>query len=74
MAGARRVVATNWVVDDESSASLVSLFCSTLAKQHRAGLPMDYAAALQAAKRMVRKQDKWRHPYYWASFTLTGPN
>jgi hypothetical protein len=74
VAGARRVVATNWVVDDESSASLVSYFCSTLAKQFRAGDEMDYALALQSAKRLVRKQDKWQHPYYWASFTLTGPN
>jgi CHAT domain-containing protein len=73
VAGARRVVASNWIVDDQSSASLVSVFCSLLAKQHKAGQPMDYAAALHEAKRWVRKQEKWKQPYYWGAFVLVGP-
>jgi CHAT domain-containing protein len=73
VAGARRVVASNWIVDDQSSASLVSVFCSLLAKQHKAGQPMDHAAALHEAKRWVRKQEKWKHPYYWGAFLLVGP-
>jgi CHAT domain-containing protein len=62
-AGSRRVVASNWIVDDESSASLVSAFCSALAKQHKSGETMEHADALHQAKRFVRKQDKWQHPY-----------
>src|SRR5262249_41875929 len=54
VAGARRVVASNWIVDDKSSASLVSIFCSHLAKQLKGDQPLDHAAALHEAKRWVR--------------------
>jgi len=73
VAGARRVVASNWVVDDEAAATLISVFCSGVAKsQTEAKLP-EYARSLQAAKRSVRKQAKWSSPYYWAPFVLIGP-
>jgi tetratricopeptide (TPR) repeat protein/CHAT domain-containing protein len=73
VAGARRVVASNWLVDDEAAASLVSRFCGGLAQAEKAGKTVDYAASLQEAKRWVRKQEKWRSPYYWASLVLVGP-
>ena len=44
VAGARRVVASNWLVDDEAAASLVSIYCTLLAKAERQGGPVDYAA------------------------------
>jgi CHAT domain-containing protein/tetratricopeptide (TPR) repeat protein len=74
VAGSRRVVASNWLVDDESAASLVSYFASILAKTEGDSSQADYAAALHAAKRWVRSQDKWSPPYYWATFVLIGPN
>ena len=52
---ARRVVASNWLVDDEAAASLVSLFCGGLAQAEKAGKTVDYAASLQEAKRWVRE-------------------
>lgn len=70
VAGARRVVASNWVVDDEAGASLISYFCSEVARQQPAS---DYAAALRSAKRWVRRQAKWQSPYYWGTFVLIGP-
>jgi CHAT domain-containing protein len=73
VAGARRVVASNWLVDDEAAASLVSIFCSAVAKGEKSG-SLDYAAALQMAKRRIREQDKWKSPYYWGTFVLVGPN
>lgn len=73
VAGARRVIASNWIVDDESSATLISGFCSALVKQHNAHKTLNYAEALQTAKRWIRKQDKWRHPYYWGAFVQVGP-
>ena len=74
VAGARRVVASNWLVDDEAAASLISVFCSGIAKAEANGESPDYAAALQRAKRWVRKQPKWASPYYWGTFVLVGPN
>ncbi len=73
VAGARRVMASNWLVDDEAAATLVNYFCAGLARAEKAGKPVDYAGALQAAKRLVRQQDKWKNPYYWASMVLIGP-
>ena len=73
VAGSRRVVASNWLVDDESTASLVHAFCKTLAQAEKDHKPLDHAAALQAAKRYIRQQEKWKSPYYWASMVLIGP-
>jgi CHAT domain-containing protein len=74
VACARRVVASNWLVDDEAAASLISVFCSDVAKVEGKGETPDYAAALHRAKRWVRGQAKWASPYYWGTFVLVGPN
>jgi len=72
VAGAKRVTATNWIVDDQAAATLISYFSATVAD----GISkrnVNFAAALQQAKRNVRQQEKWSHPYYWGSFVLIGP-
>jgi CHAT domain-containing protein len=74
IAGARRVVASNWLVDDEAAASLLSIYCALLAKAEKDRKPVDYAGALREAKRWVRGQEKWKAPYYWASLVLVGPS
>jgi len=74
VAGARRVVASNWLVDDEAAASLISYFCGGIAKAEAKGEPADHAKALHDAKRWVRQQEKWSSPYYWGTFVLVGPN
>ncbi len=73
VAGSQRVMASNWLVDDEAGASLVSLFCSVLAKQDTEKHAVDYAEALHQARRSLRKQEKWQSPYYWGGFVLLGP-
>lgn len=73
VAGAKRVVASNWVVDDQAGASLISYFAGGLAKDLAEERPADYAASLQAAKRWVQSQEKWQSPFYWAGFVLVGP-
>jgi CHAT domain-containing protein len=72
VAGARRVVASNWLVDDQAAATLVSYFCGGVAQAQKGG-PVDYCQALHNAKRWVRQQDKWKSPYYWGTFVLVGP-
>lgn len=74
VAGSRRVVASNWLLDDEAAASIVGFFCSIVAKAESAGEQPDYADALQQAKRWARGQDKWENPYYWGTLVLVGPN
>lgn len=71
VAGARRVVASNWTVDDEAGAVLMSLFCRNVAGQKD---DTDYAASLQDAKRRLRERNaEWANPYYWSTFVLMGP-
>jgi CHAT domain-containing protein len=71
VAGSKRVVASNWLVDDEAAASLIYYFCSDVAQSQSSA---DHAAALQKAKRRIREQEKWKSPYYWGTFVLIGPN
>jgi len=73
VAGARRIIASNWVVDDRAGATLVSYFAAELAKAGTDASARDYAKALQRAKRQVRNQEKWKHPFYWSSLVLVGP-
>jgi CHAT domain-containing protein len=74
VAGTRRVIASNWLVDDEAAASLITYACSILAKAERKGEKLNAAQALHKAKKWVREQEKWRSPYYWGTFALVGPD
>jgi CHAT domain-containing protein/tetratricopeptide (TPR) repeat protein len=66
-AGAPRVVASLWPVEDVATASLMTRFYT--------GLWIDRlppAAALRQAQLWVRRQRRWRDPYFWAGFVLEG--
>jgi hypothetical protein len=66
-AGAARVVASLWKVDDEATAELMKRFY-----QHMLQSGMTPAAALRAAQQDMWQQKKWHSPYYWAGFLLQG--
>jgi CHAT domain-containing protein len=66
-AGAPRVVASLWEVDDRATAELMRLFYTgMLGRGERA------ATALRAAQVAFWKTKGWDTPYYWAAFTLQG--
>ena len=62
-AGTSSIVASLWKVDDLSTAYLMIKFYQGMQKT-------DKLDALRKAQLETRK--KYRHPYYWASFQLTG--
>ena len=66
-AGARRVVASLWKVDDEATAELMKIFYRSLLRE---GMPA--SRALRAAQLEMQQQPRWRSPYYWGAFTLQG--
>jgi CHAT domain-containing protein/tetratricopeptide (TPR) repeat protein len=66
-AGAPRVVASLWRVEDQATATLMTRFYQAMWKD---GLPP--AAALRAAQLAVRGERRWRAPYFWAGFVLEG--
>lgn len=75
VAGAKRVVASNWIVDDQAGARLTAEFLRQVAESMSKGESgVDYAASLQQAKRRLRGDRNYSHPYYWANFVLVGPD
>ena len=63
-AGAAAVVVSLWLVQDETTVTLMTDWY----RQLRSG--MGRAAALRSAQRALRKT--YPHPYYWAPFVLIG--
>lgn len=66
-AGAPRVVASLWQVDDAATAALMKRFYHGMLERK---LPA--AAALRAAQLELMKTKAWRSPYYWGAFVLQG--
>jgi CHAT domain-containing protein len=66
-AGAQRVVASLWNVDDLATAQLMKRFYRGMLKE---GLRP--AAALRAAQLETLKQKRWSSPFFWAAFTIQG--
>ena len=66
-AGASRVVASLWKVDDVATSELMAEFYKGMLQ---AGLAP--AAALRQAQLEMQKRKRWADPYYWAAFTLQG--
>jgi len=71
-AGAGRVVASLWPVDDAATAELMARFYERVAAARKQGAAVDFAQTLRDAKRDVRAQPQWADPYYWAGFIVTG--
>jgi len=66
-AGAARVVASQWKVDDEATAELMGRFYEKMLKR---GEPA--AAALRHAQLEMSRQGRWHAPYFWAAFVMQG--
>jgi CHAT domain-containing protein/tetratricopeptide (TPR) repeat protein len=66
-AGAPRVVASLWKVDDAATARLMAEFYRAMLGEGKR--PAD---ALRAAQVYMWRQNQWHSPYYWAAFTLQG--
>jgi CHAT domain-containing protein/tetratricopeptide (TPR) repeat protein len=66
-AGAPRVLASLWPIDDRTSAAFMKPFYEAmLVRQERP------AAALRSAQIQMWKTKGWDAPYYWAAFTMQG--
>lgn len=67
-AGAPRVVASLWNVDDRATAELMKRFYAGMLGPKQ--LPP--AAALRAAQISMWREQRWNQPYQWAAFVLQG--
>jgi CHAT domain-containing protein len=66
-AGAPRVMASFWSVEDRATAELMKRFYGGYLRDRATP-----AAALRAAQASMARDSRWRAPYYWAAFTLEG--
>jgi tetratricopeptide (TPR) repeat protein len=66
-AGAPRVVASLWEVNDLATAELMKVFYRGLLQQR-----LRPAAALRAAQIETSHDPRWAHPYFWAGFVIQG--
>ncbi|HSK74901.1 MAG TPA: CHAT domain-containing tetratricopeptide repeat protein [Thermoanaerobaculia bacterium] len=66
-AGAARVVASLWRVEDRATAALMTHFYRAMWEEG-----LSPAAALRQAQLRLRGERRWRDPYFWAGFILEG--
>jgi CHAT domain-containing protein len=66
-AGAERVVASLWQVDDQATAQLMRHFYRGMLKEN-----LRPVAALRAAQIEMSRSSRWSSPYYWAGFVIQG--
>jgi CHAT domain-containing protein len=66
-AGAKRVVASLWKVDDAATAEFMRRFYQSVLKKK-----LSAAAALRQTQNEMREVPRFRSPYFWAGFTLQG--
>lgn len=67
LAGAETQVMSLWQVDDEATRDLMTLFYQNLYKKG-----LGRSEAMRRAQLELLAQPKTRHPYYWASFIVSG--
>lgn len=66
-AGASSVAATLWKVDDNATSHLMDHFYTNMLQKN-----MRPADALRAAQNVLRQDQRWQSPHFWAAFTLQG--
>jgi len=66
-AGASRVVASLWKVDDEATGELMGRFYREMFKGNQSP-----AAALRNAQIAMSRHEEWNPPFFWAAFVLQG--
>ncbi len=66
-AGASRVMASLWKIDDVATAELMRRFYGKMLREGKRP-----SAALREAQQEMWQQRRWRSPFYWAAFILQG--
>jgi CHAT domain-containing protein/Tfp pilus assembly protein PilF len=66
-AGASRVVASLWGVDDVATSEFMRRFYNAMFHEG-----LSPSSALRKAQLQMSQQERWRSPYYWAAFILQG--
>jgi CHAT domain-containing protein len=71
VAGTKSMLVSQWKVNSESTSKLMVNFYQELGSKHRTSR-LNKATALREASLKLLKDQRYRHPFYWASFILVG--
>ncbi|PYS25451.1 MAG: hypothetical protein DMF72_01625 [Acidobacteria bacterium] len=71
VAGARSTVVSQWKINSASTSELMIKFYRNLNSHDAVGNGNNVMALRDACVRMI-KEDRYRHPFYWAGFVLIG--
>ena len=66
-AGAKRIIATLWKVDDAATAEFMKKFYQNLLVKK-----LKPANALRQTQNEIKQIPRFKSPYYWAGFTIQG--
>ena len=66
-AGAPRVIATVWEVDDRATAEFMTRFYKGILQEK-----LTAAVSLRAAQLALLQDPRWSSPYYWGGIVLQG--
>lgn len=66
-AGAKRVLASVWKVNDSGTAEMMKRFYEEMLQNGKTP-----SSALRATQVKMLQEKQWRAPYYWAAFVLQG--
>ena len=72
-AGARSTVVSQWKVDSTATASLMVDFYGNMFR-NKARTRMTRSESLRQASLKLMKDNRYRHPFYWAGFIVIGKN
>ena len=72
VAGSPNLVVSQWRVNSASTTDLMIAFHRRLRSSDRQKGSLTKAAALREAAQTLLKDNRYRHPFYWAGFVLIG--
>ena len=73
VAGTRSMLVSQWKVNSASTSQLMVNFYQSLESNQKHAGPKKATSLRQAALRLMKDQ-RYRHPFYWAGFVLVGTN
>jgi CHAT domain-containing protein len=71
VAGTKSMLVSQWKVNSASTSKLMVSFYQNLETKHRASIRSKAFALREGSMKLLRNQ-RYRHPFYWASFVLLG--
>ena len=73
VAGTRSMLVSQWKVNSTSTSQLMMNFYQSVESKQNHPTPKKATALREAAVRLMKDQ-RYRHPFYWAGFVLVGTN